>query len=234
MIVVVPSTTPDVQAEAWQAVGELYRRLPGGWVVVGGQMVQFHCWRAGVAPPRATLDIDLGLATRPEPSIFPRLTGELEAMGFRPVLHDSEIEYRWVRPSQAAPALPVQFDVLLPSNLGQHAPRSVNGRRGLESRGIEWVTRTRQTHEVCVGGSTFTVPVPHLLGAMVAKSSALLNTADRYKGRHLEDLALLCDLATVADLRRPLTAKERDRLGRALARCEQTTAVRRALLAVRD
>ncbi len=35
------------QADAWHALFEVHERIPVGWTLVGGQMIQSLCWERG-------------------------------------------------------------------------------------------------------------------------------------------------------------------------------------------
>ena len=61
-LVVMPQVVPPAQREAWLLAGSLYERVPDGWTIVGGQMVQFHGWRTATIPTRTTTDLDAGIA----------------------------------------------------------------------------------------------------------------------------------------------------------------------------
>lgn len=58
---------PEVQ-RLWSAVCDLVERLPHGWVLVGGLMVQLHAIERGVLDVRATQDIDVLGQARPRGS----------------------------------------------------------------------------------------------------------------------------------------------------------------------
>lgn len=96
------------------------------------------------------------------------------------------------------------MDLLLPSGLGVRARPSVNARPGVQSRGVQWATDLSRMWGLDVGRDVLEVPVPSLLGAVVAKASALLNTSDHDPERHLSDLVFLAEVATREDLAEPL------------------------------
>lgn len=84
-----------------------------------------------------------------------------------------------------------QIDVLFPSNLGERARR-----------------RT---------GVTGVVYRPSLLGALLMKSAAYSVTQDRYRERHLIDVAVLCAIVNAGDLRHAsFTPREIRRISTAL------------------
>ncbi|HWS34351.1 MAG TPA: hypothetical protein VN408_16620 [Actinoplanes sp.] len=215
-VVVMPPTVPPAQRAAWLLAGRLYGRVPEGWTIIGGQMVQFHGWRAGTVPTRATTDLDAGIAARADPNAFRILSAAVQELGLQPVLHPTGIEHRWHR--QLENGGRVQVDLLLPSGLGERSQTSAHGRPGIQSHGVEWATDLSRLWHVDVEGHQMVVPVPSLLGAVVAKASALLNTSDSDPDRHLSDIVFLAQVATLADLSEPLTAQQATRVLEALDR----------------
>lgn len=111
----------SAQAEVWHALFELHARLPTGWALVGGQMVQSHCWERGATPNRPTNDADTVLDVRAHPTMLLRFTTLLRDCGF---VADGESfeghQHRWVRGE-------AQIDVLIPRFLGERA----SSRRGI-------------------------------------------------------------------------------------------------------
>ena len=134
----------------------------------------------------------------------------------QPVLHPTGIEHRWYR--KLADGGRVQVDLLLPSGLGQRGQASANGRPGIQSRGVQWATDLSRLWHLEVDGQQMVVPVPSLLGAVVAKASALLNASDSDPDRHLSDIVFLAEVASRADLSEPLTARQTTRVLEALDR----------------
>lgn len=214
--VTMPRNVLPPQAEAWLIAGMLQQLVPGGWTVVGGQMVQFHGWRAGATPTRTTTDLDAGIAVRADPMGFQVISQALQDLGLRAVPHPSGLEYRWVKGLTGGGQ--AQVDLLLPSGLGDRARLSVNGRPGVQSRGVQWATDKSQLWQLAMEGHQFLVPVPSLLGAVLAKASALCNSSDSDPDRHLSDLAFLAGVATAADLAEPLTPRQAGRVLKALDR----------------
>lgn len=231
-VVVMPEWVPPPQREAWLVAGGLQRAVPEGWTVVGGQMVQFHGWRAGTVPTRTTTDLDAGIAARAHPDAFRALSAAAQELGLRPVLHPSGIEHRWFRTLEDGSR--VQVDLLLPSGLGARAGRSVNERPGVQSRGVQWATDLSRVWRLKVGGEAFEVPVPSLLGAVVAKASALLNASDHDPERHLSDLVFLAGVAAREDLAESLTVRQAQRVLEAIERIRRPgVSIARLSMAVR-
>lgn len=52
------------QQEAWQAVFEIHKAMPRGWVLVGGQAVYLHAIERGAPFVRPTKDADMALEIR--------------------------------------------------------------------------------------------------------------------------------------------------------------------------
>lgn len=119
MTVIAPPLRP-MQAAAWHALFGLHERLPTGWALVGGQMVQSLCWERGALPNRPTHDADTALDVRARPRMLLEFTTALRELGF---VADGESfeghQHRWVRGG-------AQIDVLIPRFLGERAA----GRRG--------------------------------------------------------------------------------------------------------
>lgn len=215
-VVVMPDHVRGAHREAWLLAQELRTRVPAGWTVVGGQMAQFHAWRTGVTPTRTTTDLDAAISARSHPDHFRLISATLQALGLTPSHHPSGLEHRWSRPTEDGGRL--QVDLLLPSNLGEPGPRSANNRPGVQSRGAQWATDMSQDWLLTIGDRQAAVPVPSLMGALVAKASALRNSGDNDPGRHLDDLALLAAIATRDDLLEPVTARQATRVLDALDR----------------
>lgn len=96
-----------------------------------------------------------------------------------------------------------------------------------------WATDRSRLWRLEVHGIRQVVPVPSLLGAVVAKASALLNASDRDPRRHLSDLAFLAEVATRADLAESLTPRQASRVLEALDRIDRPgTEVARLRMAV--
>ncbi|OUD88001.1 hypothetical protein BC477_08400 [Clavibacter michiganensis subsp. michiganensis] len=108
------------QAEAWHALFEVHERIPTGWALVGGQMIQALCWERGAHANRPTVDADTALDVRAHPRMLMTFTTALRDIGFEPDGTSFEgHQHRWVR----GEAL---IDVLIPRFLGERA----DGRRG--------------------------------------------------------------------------------------------------------
>ena len=65
MITVEVAPGDQAMRALWNQLGQLADALPGGWVLVGGLMVQLHALEHQVAGVRVTKDIDLLGQARP-------------------------------------------------------------------------------------------------------------------------------------------------------------------------
>ena len=72
MIEIVIDATDPATLELWRAVADLSERLPSGWVLIGGLMVQLHAIEHGVVDVRPTRDIDVLGQARP-PGVLPAI-----------------------------------------------------------------------------------------------------------------------------------------------------------------
>ena len=81
---------PDLATlQLWRAVAELSERLPAGWVLIGGLMVQLHAIEHGVVDVRPTRDIDVLGQARPRGAL-PAIDAALRSDGF--ALHDPDLD----------------------------------------------------------------------------------------------------------------------------------------------
>ena len=224
MVVVLPPMLGAHRA-SWAAVVELSQRLPDSWTLVGGQMVLLHCWERATAPARPTEDADAVVDVRTRPSMLRDMTSALLDMGFRSAgSSPSGHEHRWVRDG-------AQVDVLLPDGIGGRAAgrAGATGSTTLETPGGTAALTHTERLEVRFEGLVAAVPRPHLAGALLAKSRALLNPQDPHPGRHAVDIAVLASMVGRADvpvLREVLAnRKSRATLGAAIARLGSDRAV---------
>lgn len=193
MSVVAPELRP-AQAAAWHAFFALHHRLPSGWTLVGGQMVQSLCWERGAAPNRPTVDADAVLDVRAQPHMLFAFTAALRDLGFAADGESFEgHQHRWVRGS-------AQIDVLIPRFLGPRADsrRGVTGGTTIAAPGAEGALRRTERVEHLVNGVLGAVLRPTLQGAITAKAAAVgIVGAD--PTRHLSDIATLAALVTRRD-----------------------------------
>ena len=212
MILKIPALT-EGQAQSWRGLLAVAEIVPGGWCLVGGQMVHLHCWERGAFPNRPTDDVDTVLDIRAHPQMLRTFTEALSSVGFRSSGESWEgHQHRWVR-DQA------QIDVLIPSSLGERARRrtGVTGGTTLETPRAQGAIDRAEPITVDVEGVTGVVYRPSLLGALLMKSAAYSVTQDRYRERHLIDVAVLCAIVNAGDLRHAsFTPREIRRISAAL------------------
>jgi len=183
------------QTSSWHGLFDLAEREPGGWALVGGQMVHLWCAERGVDPYRSTPDVDAVLDVRRVPTILMKVTNALEASGFEPKGETlGGKQHRWVRGEAI-------IDVLIPENLGRSADnKGSGGAPGLETPGAQYALNRAEAVLVRVGDREGTVWRPSLVGACVVKSAAHSVGLDLFRARHLDDLALLASMLTRSDL----------------------------------
>jgi hypothetical protein len=154
----------------WGAVGELTERLPAGWVLIGGLMVQLHAIEHGIVDVRPTRDIDVLGEARP-PSALPAIDAALRHVGFD--LHDPDLDgygHRYERDG-------IVVDVLAPD--GIKPPPTLGG--GVTAVGVPGGTQALGRSEVVtmrVADRSFELRRPTLLGAILIKARSLLVHAD--------------------------------------------------------
>jgi len=212
------------QASAWHALFDLHQRLPDGWALVGGQMVQSLCWERGATPSRPTTDADTALDVRARPRMLLTFTRVLRDLGFSPDGTSFEgHQHRWVRDD-------AQIDVLIPRFLGERAERrqGVGGGTTIPAPGAQGALWRARPVALEVNGRTGTVIRPTLQGALLAKAAAVEIVGDDPE-RHLTDIATLAALITRRDrVDEEITATERRRILAAAALIDRDPRVVRA------
>lgn len=207
-----PSDTPAWQL--WSQLVELSRHLElDDWLLVGGQMVALHCHLAGVAPGRATTDIDIVANVLTTNRALSACRAAARAMGLEP---DPSLDGRHLHRFRNDTMV---LDVMVPDHTPQHLVLRLAGREAVPIVGAARALQRAACCTIDTGAGRADIPVPDLRGALVLKARAwVADTRDR--GRHLYDLAQLS--ATIDD---PLT------LGAALDRKERR-ALRRVTMPV--
>jgi hypothetical protein len=200
--------TPRQEA-SWRGIIAVARRVPSGWCLVGGQMVQLWCWEREVEPVRPTDDGDAVLDIRAHPDIMIQFTQALVDSGFEPDGQDWQgHQHRWVNEDHG------QIDILLPEGIGERAKRvGVRGGTTLETPGAQNVLHRAEPFEVSLQGRAATIFRPTLQGALIAKAYAYGLVNDPLRQRHLQDFAVLSSMIRISDrVGDGLQRKERNKL----------------------
>jgi len=204
---------PPAQTASWIGLFDLADRMPDGWTLVGGQMVQLHCFERDLAPIRSTSDVDAVLDVREHPDALMSVTRVLSEVGFVTDLAMSVngTNHRWRRDEAIV-------DVLIPRYLGPVAAGrpDIHGAPGLETPGAQKQINRSQKVTVTIGERSAAINRPSIVGSLIGKASALLNPGD--KQRHLEDFVVMATLVQPEDFQSdgPLNALETDRLAHAI------------------
>jgi hypothetical protein len=173
----------------WAAVGELVERLPGGWVLIGGLMVQLHALEHGVTDVRPTGDIDVLGQARP-PGALSSIGAALRGEGFELVGPDLDgYAHRYERDG-------LIVDVLAPDGI-KPPPDFGAGLKAIGVPGGSQAISRSETVTVTVTGYTFELRRPTLLGAVLIKARSVMVHSDAETQR--EDLLRL--LALIEDPR---------------------------------
>lgn len=200
------------QKASWIGLLEISKIIPDEWSLIGGQLVQLHCWERNAIPTRVTNDVDTVLDVRAEPKILMKFTSVLKELGFSASTPTFEgHQHRWVREEAI-------IDVLIARGLGERATsrKGVSGGTTLETVGGQGALDRAEKIQVAIGQNVGIINRPSLIGALVIKSAAFSNPLDRARDRHLEDIALLSTLLTAADVPGNFSKNEIARLSTAV------------------
>ena len=208
------------QLESWVGLLELSKRTPEGWTLIGGQLVQLHCWERGVTPSRVTDDIDAVLDVISNPNMLLTFTSTLKELGFSPETYASGHQLKWRRRT-------AEIDVLLPNAMGERALRKtgISGGTTIETPGGRKVLDFSQKVLVQINDRQAVVNRPHLLGAIFIKSAALQNPLDHNPERHLLDLAVLTAMFTSEDAIETIDKKSTAVINSAIGRLKSEPAL---------
>ena len=72
------------QLASWIGLSQLAAKTNKNWTLIGGQLIQLHCWERNVSPSRVTDDIDAVLDVIMQPEILLSTTKILKDLGFTP------------------------------------------------------------------------------------------------------------------------------------------------------
>ncbi len=189
----------DADAATWHALLDLAQRIPGGWTLIGAQMVAVHASIHGRMLPRATRDFDVLADQRLAATQAEKVSSELIALGFALDTAEtisSEVNHRFHRASDG-----VVVDVLAPDGLGpRHHAGTIPPYRTISVPGGTWALGRTTLIDVEIAGRRGTIPVPDILGAILIKARAI---ATARAATHRQDFVLLLSL-----LDDPLTARD--------------------------
>lgn len=218
-LVIAPAMTAS-QLESWKGLLAVSARVPNDWCLVGGQLVQLHCWERGAAPNRPTDDGDAVLDVRARPTIVLEFTQALVNEGFDAETGPDGLQHRWVKGDAI-------IDVLIPNGLGARAQvRTARGGHPIATPGAQNVLYRSERMEVRLpDGTEGTILRPNLQGALLAKAYAYTVPLDLARDRHLVDFTVLGTLLSTADdIASGLTTRERNKIGNAVFRAAMSPA----------
>ncbi|WP_244629195.1 hypothetical protein [Clavibacter capsici] len=157
------------QADAWHALFEVHERIPVGWALDGGQMIQSLCWERGAPANRPTVDADTALDIRAHPRMLMTFTSVLRDIGFEPDGTSFEgHQHRWTRGE-------ARIDVLIPRFLGERADRrrGVGGGTTLSAPGTQGALDRSMDVRFRAEDREGTIRRPTLQGAILSKAAAV-------------------------------------------------------------
>ncbi|MBD1536825.1 hypothetical protein HC749_01395 [Arthrobacter sp. S13_S34] len=188
---------PDDQEEAWKAIFQIYKGLPHGWVLIGGQASYLHAVERSAPIVRATTDADFALDIRGYPKMLHDFTALLEELGFESKGESMDgHQHRWLRGKAIV-------DVLIPRHLGERAAsrRGVTGGTTIAAPASQQAIDETETVEVTAGATTGHVNRPTLLGCIIGKAAAMKIVNDSARERHVSDFLSLASVVAASDLR---------------------------------
>ena len=219
---VILPTVPAAQSESWTGLLDLADRIPDCWAVIGGQMVNLHCWERKAIPNRPTDDLDAVLDIRTVPAMLKNVTHVLVEIGFSSGGKSPEgHEHRWVRDNAV-------IDLLIASVLGKRASsrKGIFGGTTISAPGGQGALDRAEKVRIIHQGRNAVINRPNLIGAIVVKAAAYGNTRDTYRERHLKDIAVLSTLVEASDALDLIISKyERRRLTLALKALKENLAL---------
>lgn len=184
------------QEAAWHGLLDLYEAHPEGWTLIGGQLVHLHCAERGFVPQRPTDDADTVVNAR-SAAVLGAVTASLKELQFAPDPASADgIQHRWTRGEAI-------IDVLVPDGMGERAERrpSITGLPTIAAPGGTQALARTQVVEVQVGARAGRLPRPSLVGAMILKAKARIETSGGNRDRHSDDFAVLAAMLAATDLR---------------------------------
>lgn len=184
------------QEAAWHALLDLYEAHPHDWTLIGGQLVHLHCAERGFRPQRPTDDADAVVNGR-DATVLGSVTASLKALQFAPAAASADgIQHRWTRGEAV-------IDVLVPEGMGERAETrpSITGFPTVAAPGGTQALARTEVVEVQVAARIGRIPRPSLVGAMILKAKARIDTLGANRERHCEDFAVLTAMLAATDTR---------------------------------
>lgn len=194
-MIVMPAMA-EAQEASWNGLLDLYEVHPTDWTLIGGQLVHLHCAERGFAPLRPTDDADAVVNARVA-EVLGAVTESLHGIKFLPDQASADgVQHRWTRGAAV-------IDVLIPDGMGEKADTrpSVTGFPTIAAPGGTQALRRTEVVEVRVGGREGRLPRTNLVGALVLKAKARLDTVASGRDRHVDDFAVLVGMLGAKDLR---------------------------------
>lgn len=206
-------TTP--QEEGWRVLLDLYEAFPGGWCIIGGQMVWLLAHEHDVDPIRTTEDVDVVVDIRGNQRLITHTCAWLEARGFSlDGISADGIGHRYVSATYDGPGK-VAFDILAPENLGERADLTTSPpARTVSAPGTRDALDAAEPLEILLGDRSGHVLRPKLIFAILVKAAATRIPVRTNPERDWADLAFLLTLipdpaSTAAQLSNPQRRKLR-------------------------
>jgi hypothetical protein len=201
------------QRESWASLIKIAQVIHADWILIGGQLVQLHCWERDVTPPRVTTDVDTVLNVISEPEILMKFTNVLKNLGFTPKTSPDGHQYKWVRDM-------AEIDILAPSKIGHRAASKIGISGGTipETPGGRTVFDFSEKIRVSMDGEEAMIIRPNLIGALYIKSVAMENYHDIGQARHLYDFAVLATLFSSEDNTGQIQKKVNNKISSGIAR----------------
>jgi hypothetical protein len=180
----------SLETRLWDALLDIAQQVPGGWTLIGGQMVLLHGLENERTPHRISEDLDLVLDVRVRPPVLRAMVEALGRLGFDDAgVSLDGVAHRFVRER-------VSVDVLAPDGVGGRADlRTIGGGVTVEVGGGTFALKRTKMIAVSAGARSGSVPRPDLVGAILIKAVAARRDRTRGPDRHLRDLAFLLSLA---------------------------------------
>lgn len=205
----------DKQRAAWEALFDIHKVLPPGWVLADGQTVYLHAIERNAGVVRPPQDADTVLDLRNSPGMLLVFTSKLVELGFESAGRShAGHQHRWTRAHAV-------IDVLIPRSTGERSEKrtGVTGGTTIAAPAGQTAVSRSGTVEVSVGRSSGIVNRTTLPGSLIGKSAALQIIDDPTWKRHVTDFLVLASVLRPADLRgSDLGRAEREHLANMLVR----------------